>query len=248
MNRRGLTETEKSEASRLRYLFEKRKQVLKKQGVSLTQKSLCEVMDKDWTQGAVSSYMSGRIALNLDAAIAFSMALGEPISAFSPRLATRLKAADAGINLETKFDALQKGMLIYVLNPLQIVHQFRPDATTTMNQADTPSQKAWTDKNVSEHAFFADLTDNSMSPEFNVNDKFIIDPEHTPQAGSIVLAITPSGQTLIRKIRIVKVSALGEVLEYDLIPSNTIYPVLNSIAHDLKLVGTAIERRTQLAA
>lgn len=78
--KKELTEDERRECLLLRALFD-----AKKGRLGLSQQKIADEMDS--TQGAIGHYLAARNALNLRAAVVFSKALQEPISAFSPRLA-----------------------------------------------------------------------------------------------------------------------------------------------------------------
>lgn len=79
--KRLLTEIESAECSALREIFLRVKKETK-----LTQEAAAHALGLK-TQGAVSQYLNGKIALNLNVAIGFANLLGCMISDFSPRLA-----------------------------------------------------------------------------------------------------------------------------------------------------------------
>ncbi len=80
-----LTPDQQADALRLKNVYESRKAAL-----GITQDSLAAACGWE-SQGTVSQYMNGKIPLNLDAALKFSVALRCSIEDFSPSLAETLK-------------------------------------------------------------------------------------------------------------------------------------------------------------
>ncbi|WP_239384423.1 LexA family transcriptional regulator, partial [Delftia tsuruhatensis] len=77
---------------------------------------------------------------------------------------------------------------------------------------------------VSPEAFFLQLEDNSMSPEFREGDRVLIDPALRPQPGDCVVAKSGAQQLLFRKYRVRGVGGAGEDV-FELVPLNDDHPV-----------------------
>lgn len=95
-SRRALTDAEQADAQRLNKVYDQVKAAKKADGIEFNQAILGETIG--WSgQSAISQYMTGRIALNLDAAIRISEGLGVPLRSISPRFAdlvSRIKDSD----------------------------------------------------------------------------------------------------------------------------------------------------------
>jgi SOS-response transcriptional repressor LexA len=92
--------------------------------------------------------------------------------------------------------------------------------------------------------FAITLTDNSMAPDFRLNDQVIVDPSITPQPGQIVVAvIEKTKQVVLRKYRAHSTHST-ETGSIDLIPLNEDWPIL-TLDSQLKgkIIGTACELR-----
>lgn len=84
--RRDLTPEELAESARLKAIYEDRKAAAKARGQSLTQADVAE--RAGWSgQSAFSQYATGKIPLNLDAALTLARVLGCEVGEISPRLA-----------------------------------------------------------------------------------------------------------------------------------------------------------------
>lgn len=85
--KRELTPEEKAECERLKTLY-----LSWKTRTGMTQEKAAEILGFK-TQGAVSQYLNGRVALNLPAASRFAKLLGRQVGDFSQRLAAELPPA-----------------------------------------------------------------------------------------------------------------------------------------------------------
>lgn len=92
----------------------------------------------------------------------------------------------------------------------------------------------------SPQAFFLELDDHSMSPEFRPGDCVLIDPQVKPQPGDFVLASHGAQQALFRKYRLRGSDAGGEDV-FELVPLNEDYPVLQSERQPVAVMGVAVE-------
>lgn len=93
VTRTQLTDEQIEESNRIKAIYNQRKEAARERGEKLTQEDIADACG--WTgQSAVSQYMNGRIALNLDALIKLSRALNFAPHEVSKRLATHIKAPD----------------------------------------------------------------------------------------------------------------------------------------------------------
>ncbi len=92
--RRDLTPEEQAESARLKAIYEDRKAAAKARGQSLTQADVAE--RAGWSgQSAFSQYATGKIPLNLDAALALARVLACDVGEISPRLAKMMNIPSA---------------------------------------------------------------------------------------------------------------------------------------------------------
>lgn len=98
-----------------------------------------------------------------------------------------------------------------------------------------------TDFKMSKNAFGLKIKDDSMSPEFEIGDVIIIDPDVEPQAGEFVIA-QYGLEFIFRKYKLDNDNS-GEVKHFILIPLNDDYGKLHSVNVELNIVGTMVEHR-----
>lgn len=84
MKKRQLTATEQAECAALKKIY-----MAKRKELDLTQERLAEAFNM--SQTAVSMYLNGYNALNVMSAAKFSSVLNEPVSSFSPRIASLIE-------------------------------------------------------------------------------------------------------------------------------------------------------------
>lgn len=84
--KRPLTDEERRECDALNAIYK-----AKKKALGVTQEKIALEGLKASSQSAASHYLTGRNALNAEAAAVFSRYLQEPVEAFSPRLAAEIK-------------------------------------------------------------------------------------------------------------------------------------------------------------
>ncbi|MFU2835843.1 LexA family transcriptional regulator [Pseudomonas aeruginosa] len=89
--RRPLAPNEALECARLKAIYLKRKAEASARGQAITQESVGEACGWASAQSTVNQYMSGKLALNLDALLKFSQALSFSPAEVSPRLAAELE-------------------------------------------------------------------------------------------------------------------------------------------------------------
>lgn len=81
------------------------------------------------------------------------------------------------------------------------------------------------------------VASDAMSPSIMVGDRVVIDPDVRPIPGDIVLAIVNHNQALLRRIR----SPSSQLVQFDLVPHNSDYPVVSSDRQAVRIAGTMIE-------
>lgn len=92
----------------------------------------------------------------------------------------------------------------------------------------------------SPQAFFVQLDDLSMSPDFLPGDCVLIDPQVSPQPGECVLASHGAQPALFRRYRLRGVDASGNEV-FELVPFNEDYPVLPGDPQAMAVLGTMVE-------
>jgi SOS-response transcriptional repressor LexA len=102
-----------------------------------------------------------------------------------------------------------------------------------------PVSPALTER-ISANAFALEIKDESMTPEFRVNDVLIIDPDTNPNPGAFVIAkLDGNDEVIIRKYK--QLSASKTTPEFELIALNEDWAGIR-IDHKIKanLVGTVV--------
>ncbi len=101
-----------------------------------------------------------------------------------------------------------------------------------------------TERTVSENTFGLVIKGNSMAPDFQENDKIIVDPDVTPQPGAFVVAkLDDEGEATFKKFRPRGTDSSGQPV-IDLVPLNDDWPILHMDAkHPGRIIGTIIEHR-----
>ena len=98
-----------------------------------------------------------------------------------------------------------------------------------------------TDFKMSKNAFGLKIKDDSMSPEFEIGDVIIIDPDVEPQAGEFVIA-KYGNQFIFRKYKLDNYNS-GDLKHFILIPLNDDYGKLHSANVEVTIIGTMVEHR-----
>ncbi|SFI30961.1 XRE family transcriptional regulator [Nitrosomonas sp. Nm34] len=100
----------------------------------------------------------------------------------------------------------------------------------------------FTERNLSLKAFALDITDESMTPEFNKGDAVIVDPEVKPEPGDFVVA-SVGKESYFRKYKMREIITNGEPA-FDLSPLNDAFPTISSdLTQGAKIIGTVVEHR-----
>lgn len=214
----------KTEADLLNDLFNAKKEREKVKGVTFNQKTVATLAG--WTQPNVSSYLRGIVELKEDSATFFSNVLDVPISAFSPRLAEKIKHRE----LIANNPSLNKVKISYVpkynfVTLSEIRHHLK-DVNFIM-----PASKETTPiaKELPHTAFSIDLPDNSLDSKFSKGTTFIFDPMLEPKPTNIVLAAHKDkmNEFLFRSYKVTEILEDGtEVFELEAL--NPAYPTIKS--------------------
>lgn len=121
------------------------------------------------------------------------------------------------------------------------------DYLDKLNRCDTTSlekphsEYVMTDFKMPKNAIALKIKDDSMSPEFEIGDVIIIDPNEKPQAGEFVIA-KYENQFIFRKYKLDNNSSDG-VQHFILMPLNDDYGSLRSEVVSLQIFGTMVEHR-----
>lgn len=97
----------------------------------------------------------------------------------------------------------------------------------------------------SKSVFMVKVVDQSMSPIFEVGDRLIIDPYKLPSPGGYVLALCEGDTVVFRRYRVTGYDDDGEA-QFELIPHNNDFPVLDSQKHDIKVLGVVVRFTREL--
>lgn len=100
--RKPLTDEQKADAQRLKAIYEERKAQAKDRGIRLTQADVGEMCGWESGQSAVSQYINGNVALNLEALLKLSEALDFNPSEVSPTLAGALHSISRNDDLAVR--------------------------------------------------------------------------------------------------------------------------------------------------
>lgn len=245
--RRKLSPEELLEAQALKEIYEEVKREKKLAGQSFSQEDLA--VAAGWTQGTVSAYMGGRLPINLDAAITFSILLDRPVSSFSERLQKKIELANntTQSNQGAVVSKLVRMKRVPVFNDAQITALYGNKGSPKTGEIMLTTQHSvWTTQDVSDDAIGALLSDSSMSPDYRSGDCFIIDPAEPISPSCIVLALDKLDRPYIRYIRILETDQDGNPTNFELYAANDDYPKLSSLTHQITLVGKAVEQTRTL--
>ena len=95
------------------------------------------------------------------------------------------------------------------------------------------------DDEISANAFALRVEGDSMTPEFKEGDIVVIDTEIWPNPGEFVFAKNGGNQGTFKKYR---PTGIGTG-EFELVPLNPDYPILNSHDYQISLIGVMVEHR-----
>ncbi len=126
--------------------------------------------------------------------------------------------------------------LVPIYNTEQVASLDKLDALDLLNYPRIPVEKQVA-KNLSERAFAYRIEDNSMSPEYSLDDSVIVDPAKIPRPSQVAL-IVADGRVMIRKVRDKGKQGI------DFVPLNQDWPVITiSTIEDADVLGLVVEHR-----
>lgn len=102
------------------------------------------------------------------------------------------------------------------IDPAALIQKIKEDVDTKVEFI--PVSTAVSDS-IGKNAFALQIKDESMIPEFRINDVIVIDPDTSPRPGDFVVALIEGEQeVIVRKYK--QLSASKEVREFELIALN----------------------------
>ena len=88
--------------------------------------------------------------------------------------------------------------------------------------------------------FSLEVTGLSMSPEFAPGDKLVVDSAKEPYPGCYVIAHNGSHEATFKKYRAIGYDEHGRET-FELVPLNPDFPIMNSIQHEIRIIGVVVE-------
>ncbi|KEC83270.1 MULTISPECIES: LexA family protein [unclassified Acinetobacter] len=88
--------------------------------------------------------------------------------------------------------------------------------------------------------FSLEVSGLSMSPEFLPGDKLVVDSAKDPYPGCYVIAQNGSHEATFKKYRAIGYDEHGRET-FELIPLNPDFPTMNSIQHEIRIIGVVVE-------
>lgn len=88
--------------------------------------------------------------------------------------------------------------------------------------------------------FSLEVSGLSMSPEFMPGDKLVIDSAKEPYPGCYVIAQNGSHEATFKKYRAIGYDDHGRET-FELVPLNSDFPTMNSIQHEIRIIGVVVE-------
>lgn len=96
-----------------------------------------------------------------------------------------------------------------------------------------------------ENVYAVIIEGNSMEPDFYAGNMVIVDPDLQPNPGDYVVALTDDKQTTFKQYRPKGFDDKG-VEYFHLIPSNSIYPIIDSRYQPFTVCAVAVEMKKRL--
>ena len=234
--KRNLTEEESRECAALNALYK-----AKKKELGLSQEKIAIEGLKANSQSAASHYLTGRNALNVEAASVFARYLQEPVSSFSPRLAKQIaQMSDSG---HANVSMIEQPNMMFRYPVISWV------AAGAWSEAVEPFPPGYSDRyEMSEYdskgpAFWLEVKGDSMT---SINGQsvpegtfILVDTEADVQSGKLVIAkLADSNEATFKKL----VEDGGRRF---LKPLNPAYPI-EMCADGCKIVGVVVRALMKL--
>ena len=179
------------------------------------------------TAGMVNQLLLGRRPVSLAAAVKFAEGIGCAIDDFSPELAAFARKAAS-----------------FTIHPNRIpVLTGEEVASRSRGKEDEPAGWTLTDHRMAEGSFALRIEDTQMEPHFTAGDIVIIEPI-APAAGDCVAALPSGAGRAVFMQYSPKTDPVSGKTEFDLLPSNNLYPVLHSTEGNIRILGVMTEHRS----
>ena len=196
-HRRSLTPEELDECARLKAIYNKRKSEARSKGRILTQQEVGELCEWKSPQSTVNQYMTGKLALNLDALMRLSKALGFPPEDVSPRLAQTVQhltypSVHAG-NVEPGPPITTAPRRIEIVGTAQL----GPDGYWVGLDNSDGWVETWSRD---EDAYALRLRGDSMAPAIRSGWVAVCEPNHRLVPGEYVMVTTIDGQSMVKEL------------------------------------------------
>lgn len=195
-HRRSLTPEELDECARLKAIYVKRKAEARQRGYALTQQEIGELCDWKSPQSTVNQYMTGKLALNLDALMRLSKALEFSPEEVSPRLAQtvqHIKSPTPTTNVESGPPITTAPRRIEIVGTAQLGNNgYWVGLDSSDGWVETWSRD--------EDAYALRLKGDSMAPAIRSGWVAVCEPNHRLVPGEYVMVKTTDGQSMVKEL------------------------------------------------
>ncbi|RMS14492.1 SOS response transcriptional repressor, RecA-mediated autopeptidase [Pseudomonas coronafaciens pv. coronafaciens] len=246
--RRELSDIERAECAALNAIYKS-----KKKDLGLSQEKIALEGLKASSQSAASHYLTGRNALNVEAAEVFSRYLQVPVSEFSQRLANEMaRLGSAAHPSEPGTPTYEPSNVAMIAQPEQMYRYPVVSWVTagTWSEAVQPFPDGFSDRyDISDYkakgpAFWLEVKGDSMTstsaPSIPEGSQILVDTEADVRPGKLVIAkLADSNEATFKKL----VEDGG--VRY-LKPLNPAYPTVQC-SDDCKIIGVVVRSLTKFA-
>ncbi|WP_429214740.1 LexA family transcriptional regulator [Metapseudomonas resinovorans] len=194
--KRELLDWERSECAALKAEIEAYNQA-RPRAEKITQEAAGDALGM--TQGAFSSYLNGRLALNKEVAAGVARVFGIPVERFSPRLAREIeqfaRAAEIHSNVSGDPMPVKTGSVPVVGKAMLGTAGYFEAIDYPVGHGEGFLNIFSSDPN----AYGLRVVGNSMNPRIKNNEFVLIEPNREYVAGDEVLVKTTKGQAMIKE-------------------------------------------------
>ncbi|HGK4601136.1 TPA: LexA family protein [Yersinia enterocolitica] len=235
MKKKPLTPEQLDDAKRLKELFN-----AKKKALGISQESVAHELGVG--QSAVNQFLNGINPLNVTNAAAFAKVLNEPISSFSPSLATELAKMAESLSISSP-NRLNDKPTGTVANSYPLISWI---SAGNWYEAIEPYQlrdiEIWPEstKNAHDSAFWLSVKGDSMTSPSGISFPegmiILVDPEKEPMPGNFVVAkLTDDNEATFKKL------IVDAGIKY-LKPLNPAYRLIE-LNGNCKILGVVVDAR-----